>query len=83
MAASALRNRNSMRTREAFEAYVARGVEPSKDKNEVDISYVEKSLEAAKIKIDKKKKSNQILDSINENMENPTLSKDGPSSLLN
>lgn len=54
VAASALRNRNSMKMREAFEAYVARGVEPSKEKNEVDISYVEKSLESANIKIDKK-----------------------------
>ena len=54
MAASALRNRNSHKMREGFESFLAKCVEASKDKNEVDLQFVMQTLESSNVKLDQK-----------------------------
>ena len=54
VAASALRNRNSHKMREGFESFLAKCVEASKDKNEVDLQFVMQTLESSNVKLDQK-----------------------------
>ena len=51
-ALSALRNRNSQKLREGFEDFLARCVEKSENKNEIDKIFVMESLEKLDVKMD-------------------------------
>ena len=53
-ALSALRNRNSQKMREGFEHFLAKCVESSENKNEVDLNYVLQTLTYSNIKPDQK-----------------------------
>ena len=53
-ALSALRNRNSQKMREGFESFLAKCVESSNNKSEVDLSYVVRTMEENNIKLDQK-----------------------------
>ena len=51
-ALSALRNRNNQKLREGFEDFLARCVEKSENKNEIDKNFVMESLEKLDVKMD-------------------------------
>ena len=53
-ALSALRNRNSQKMREGFESFLAKCVESSNNKSEVDLSYIVRTMEENNIKLDQK-----------------------------
>ena len=53
-ALSALRNRNSQKMREGFESFLAKCVESSDNKSEVDLSYVVRTMEENSIKLEQK-----------------------------
>ena len=55
-ALSALRNRNNQKLREGFEDFLARYVEKSEGKNEIDKIFVLESLEQLDVKIDSREK---------------------------
>ena len=56
-ALSALRNRNSQKMREGFESFLAKCVESSENKSEVDLSFVVKTMEDNNIKLEQKELS--------------------------
>ena len=56
-ALSALRNRNSQKMREGFESFLAKCVESSKNKDEVDLNYVMETLNNANIKLEQKEQA--------------------------
>ena len=53
-ALSALRNRNSQKMREGFEYFLAKCVESSDNREEIDLSYVVKTMEENNIKFEQK-----------------------------
>ena len=53
-ALSALRNRNSHRMREGFESFLAKCVEHSDNKDEVDFNYVMETMSSSNVKFDQK-----------------------------
>ena len=55
-ALSALRNRNSQKLREGFEDFLARCVEKSENKNEIDKIFVMETLEKVDVKMDSREK---------------------------
>ena len=55
-ALSALRNRNNQKLREGFEDFLARCVEKSEGKNEIDKVFVLESLEKLDVKMDAREK---------------------------
>ena len=56
-ALSALRNRNSQKMREGFESFLAKCVESSENRNEVDLIYVVNTMEENNIKLEPKETS--------------------------
>ena len=55
-ALSALRNRNNQKLREGFEDFLARCVEKSENKNEIDKMFVMESLEKLDVKMESREK---------------------------
>ena len=79
-ALSALRNRNSQKMREGFETFLAKCVETSEKKNEVDLIYVVNTMEENNIKLEQKETSRleKICDNQNKINRYMKLSSSGP-----
>ena len=79
-ALSALRNRNSQKMREGFETFLAKCVETSEKKNEVDLMYVVNTMEENNIKFEQKEISRleRICDNQNKINRYMELTSSGP-----